>query len=122
MSEVLIYQVWAEQVFDWFYNSIVESGGDGAGAIVCYNPEETSENFKEWAKQIKDFDLNYRDKDCRNHDGKIYINYHDNNENWIFTNEYTQLFPHDIVFVIKEDCISGNTLLEKRFTILGITE
>ncbi len=109
MSKVIIQNIWAEDLFKWFYNHVGDSGGDGAAAIVCENYKEVSEYFTEWwRKEIRpNFSENVLKLDFWNpkDESDGYINYHDSNENFIFTNKLDiKLHDGDYIFVVLEDC------------------
>jgi hypothetical protein len=118
MSKMLhlirIDSTWAEYVMEWFYFSVSESCGDGAAIICCGNPEETSDFFIEWWKErylpkMKAAgykrDCFYHDReDTVSEDGRLVVNYHDSNENFMFTNRMTSLAFGDVSFVIEGDC------------------
>jgi hypothetical protein len=106
MSEVEIKNIWAEDLFTWFLNHITSSGGDGSGAIVCKNYHEAAGYFQEWYHGLYGRDaphpLDAYD-DC--------VNFHDENENFIFTNNINiKLFSHDYVFIVREDCMFGGRM------------
>ena len=101
-STIIVKNIWMEDLFEWFHNAINDSSGDGSGVIVCKNYIEASDFFIEWWKNKyirKEF---YHKKDT--HDN--IINYHDSNENFIFTNKPINLRFHDYNFLIEEDCES----------------
>jgi len=97
--------MWAEDLFKWFYEHVRDSGGDGAAAIVCDNYKECSEFFLAWfANNIKHpYGMVFwhpadESPGC--------INFHDNNENFIFTNNVnTNLPPYDYIFLVESDCV-----------------
>ena len=109
MSEVIIKDIYAETVFEWFHDSITEACGDGAGVICCKNFEEVSERFIEWWKK------KYERKEFRHpkdyyttKENESIINYHDSNENFMFCNERLSLgFHGDISFIVEENCKSA---------------
>ncbi len=107
MHLVELQGVWVEDVLDWFNKHILDSGGDGAGAIVCSNPEEVADYFVTnwWGGKIpvwfsNDFKIE--------ENGDRIINYHDMNENYIFTNKTDFNFGQcaDYTFKIKGVCLS----------------
>jgi hypothetical protein len=110
---VTVHKLYAEDVFDMFYNFINRDGGDGGGAIICANPEEAINLFVSYIKanHHKDFPRGlYLDKYevLRNEQKYTVLNYHDNNENFIFTNDPTYSLDFgDIVWFIESDCYPG---------------
>ena len=44
-SVVYIYNIWAEDLFKWFHQHVMDSCGDGAAEIVCKNYIEVSTWF-----------------------------------------------------------------------------
>lgn len=109
MSKIEVSNIWAEDLFKWFYDHVQDSGGDGAGAIVCDNYKEVADWFTEWwRKEIKP---NFRYAVENNldfwHKKDEYdniVNFHDNNENYIFTCDYIDLGVSDYVFLVVGDC------------------
>lgn len=117
MGKIIVENIYAEDLFEWFYNNIMDSGGDGCGAIICDNYQEVAEWFSEWSAFIHGYDLNeYLIKEEENG----FLNWHDSNENWIFTNrsdfnwtfdengEYDQTYIDDsynYIFIVKKDCV-----------------
>lgn len=104
MSKITIENIYADDVFEWFYNSVMSNGGDGAAFLVCNNYKEASDLFVEWYKLIYDKDEFFHIKTIL--DDKIY--YHDNNENFVFTSIIpNHMYDKDYLFIIKEDCPFG---------------
>lgn len=127
MSKILIENIWAEDLFEWFYNHVQASGGDGAGAIVCENYKEVANWFIEWfckklgVKENGDwtsFDPFLKREHTVHlgeekfwhprHEYDNVVNFHDGNENFIFTDK-EDIFLHDgdYIFIIKENCQFG---------------
>lgn len=48
MSKIIVEDIWAEDLFEWFNSNIEASGGDGAALIVCENYKEVATWFVEW--------------------------------------------------------------------------
>lgn len=102
-SVVYLENIWAEDLFKWFYEHVMDSCGDGGGAIVCKNYREVSDWFVEWWKSQYNEEKFFRPKDEYHN----IINYHDGDESFIFTNEPDlELFYHDYIFVVRKDCSS----------------
>ena len=106
-SEVLVDNIWAEDLFRWFLGHIRDSGGDGSSLITCENYRDVCEWFREWYEKVyNDPFPSYLDRDeC----GEC-INYHDGNENFIFSNTSTGLGHHDYNFIVMGDCKFGWTV------------
>ena len=100
----------------WFYESVIESGGDGAAVICCGNPAETADFFIKWWKTNVRCDMNESDgfyhprSEYFDAHGVLTINYHDSNENFMFCSKKTQLLYGDISFFVEEDCVSGDDI------------
>lgn len=103
-SIVKVNNIWAEDLFKWFYQHVGDSGGDGAAAIVCENYRECSEWFLDWFQE-----------NVKHPEGMTFwhpkdetpgtINYHDNNENFIFTNDInSNLSSGEYVFIVEGNC------------------
>lgn len=111
-SIVKVQDIWLEDLFKWYYNHVGDSGGDGAGIIICKDPKECSTYFYDYlgkvAQSIKIPNyLNFLKKDEQIRDGYIYITYHDTNESFIFTNDRNAALGHgDYTFIVIEKCIS----------------
>jgi len=103
-SIVRVDNMWAEDLFKWFYEHVGDSGGDGAGAIVCENYKECSKWFLDWfAAHIKHPDAMTFWHPADESPGCI--NFHDSNENFIFTNDVNTKLPEgDYVFIVEGDC------------------
>lgn len=72
MSKIIIENIWAEDLFQWFYDSIIEDGGDGCGEIVCENHHEVADYFVEWYKGKYNKEKFFHPKDVYD-DGNIVI-------------------------------------------------
>lgn len=97
--------VFVEDIFSWFYDSIIGERGDGCGAIVCKNYKMGADLFIEWFISNKKRDNFLHPKSIID---KYTINFHDNNENFVFTNDINiQLYDYDNVFLIRTPCISS---------------
>ncbi len=104
MSLVEVNNIYAEDLFKWFFVHIMDSCGDGAGAIVCENYQEVSEWFLEWLEDKYPVTFSFfHDKDEY---GDI-INFHDSNENFMFCYQIPEMFNGDYIFVVKGDCHFG---------------
>lgn len=101
-STVTVSNIWVEDLFQWFFDSVFGDGGDGAGAIVCKNYEEAAEFFLLWygATYGKDFYL-------RPSKTKDMVHFHRDNESYIFTNnQCTKLWVGEYVFHVSSPCYS----------------
>lgn len=109
MSEIIVKNIWAEDLFEWFYKRIVEDGGDGCGAIVCSNYKEVADWFIEW--WMKEYGVKYNMSQLHpKHEYDNTVNFHNCNENFIFTNDpFVKLHRGEYVFIVEEDCIFGFT-------------
>lgn len=111
-SVVKISDVYAEYIMEWFYFSVIDSCGDGAAIICCGNPSETADFFmKWWTEKYKSRNF-FHPKDEYNG----IINFHDNNENFMFSDREIELDFGDISFIIEKDCKSA----KEDFIILGL--
>lgn len=102
VSIITVSNIYAEDLFKWFYEHIMDSCGDGAGLIVCKNYKETAQFFIEWFQQkYKRPFYHFPDElPC-------IINYHDNNENFMFSNMKLNIFDKDYTFIVKGVCKFG---------------
>lgn len=99
-NKIEIYGIYAEDLFEWFLNHVENSCGDGCGLLVCKNYIETAEYFRDWYRQEKGGEFRYSpDKSVPG-----IVNYHDGNENFIFSNHWFPLFKGDYSFIVKENC------------------
>lgn len=106
-STVIAKHIWAEDLFKWFSAHILDAGGDGCGALVCGNPEETADRFLEWFQEKNGRPLNLDREKTVVEFGRIMVNFHDSNENFIFTdNSLIELHHHDYIFKVEEHCES----------------
>jgi hypothetical protein len=120
MSTVIVKNIYAEQLIEWFYNSVIADGGDGAAVICCGNPSETADFFIRWWKENHLPDMKrggykldefYHPKEVYlGFDGETIINYHDLNENFMFSDKKMELHHGDISFFVEEDCVSGHDI------------
>ena len=120
-SRVIVENIWAEDLFQWFYEHIHSSGGDGMGAIVCVNFKEVSEWFDEYVSvKYKHSIGKYLEKTEKQEE----VCWYDNNENWVFTNNPEFAFsshPGDYIFVVRTPCTFGfRPTTEPRRTILPV--
>ena len=130
-SIIKVSNVYMEDLFSWFYNHIMNSGGDGCGYIVCENYKETANWFVEW---YQDFVLpswhhmlTEEGKENIKLNGGFFhpkeetentINFHDLNENFIFTsNMEFNSFAGDYIFMVCGDCRSYRDLNKKLVAI-----
>lgn len=109
-SVVEVRDIYAEDLFQWFYVHVMSSSGDGAGAIVCSNYKEVADWFIKWWEENEWPELEQRGcKVCELHPKQELENqimYSDGNENFIFTNDPDiKLFWHDYIFIVREDCV-----------------
>jgi len=109
-SKIIIKSIWTEDLFKWFYYHVMDVGGDGGGAIISGNPEETSDLFIEWYKKRYNEDHFFHPKQI---DKFGIISYGDGNEYFLFHNKLVKLFPYEYQFIIKEDCYFGPTYDQK---------
>jgi len=128
MSSVTIKNVWLEYIMEWFYFSVTEACGDGAAAICCGNPKETSEYFIQWWKKrwlptmkkrgYKKDEFFHSKEEYTGQNGESIVNYHDSNENFIFCDQIIDLGHGDVSFIIESACktFDGN------FTCLGVNK
>ena len=109
MAKVFIHNVHPHIVFEWFFSSIAEQGGDGVGVICCKNHEQAFEYFIQWSN-LKQYNvLRCKQVDRYTFNGADMVNIHDNNENFIFSNKEIDLGYDEISFIIAEDCIDIST-------------
>lgn len=119
MSKIIIEDIWIEDLFKWFYETVCNDGGDGAAAIVCKNYKEVANLFIEWWKKeylesMKNRGYKLDTFPLEKFENNNMINYHDNNENFIFTNDPNiKLWPREYVYIIKEKCVMANGFSDK---------
>jgi hypothetical protein len=102
MSTIIIKNIWLEDVFFWFVNHVLDKGGDGSAAMVCKNYIEVADYFRQTYRVLLNPFITRIDP--------ALICFHDNNENFIFTNDYNiQLRDKDYIFIIEEDCKAAKT-------------
>ncbi len=53
-SIIKINNIWVEDLFKWFYEHVCDSGGDGAGVIVCENCKEVAGDFWQYCRSRKE--------------------------------------------------------------------
>ncbi len=109
MNRIEIYGTPMEHVFHMYYDYISEACGDGAALIVCENYKEASDLFIEW------WTKNHRDQFTWFTNDRIFIhprdeyenivNYHDWNENFMFS-DTTHYMCEDPEFIIKKNSMS----------------
>lgn len=112
MSKIYLEEIWAEDIFKWYYESVTGEGGDGAACIVCKNYKQAAEWFIEWWTNKYKSEIisrgyhGLKDKEFL-HPKDEYegiINYHDANENFMFSQTPTKGFHGEYDFIIKKDC------------------
>lgn len=130
-SIVYVENIWVEDLFKWFYEHVNDSSGDGAGVIVCENYRETADLFIRWWRKKYGENENFRwwRENCPGkefiHDRDEYnniINFHDGNENFMFTNDVNiDSFEGDYIFIVKKDCNFANYYESNRnLKIIGV--
>lgn len=104
-STIKVNNIWIEDLFEWFYQSVLNHGGDGAAYIVCENYVEASNLFAEWWKANKlGFEILEKCVD-KNHN----VSFYDDQECWIFTcDKDLNTSAFDYMFVIESECVSAN--------------
>ena len=100
MFKVIVRGIWAEDLFKWFYEHVLDSSGDGCGIIVCQNYQETANWFIDWFKDTYQKDFRHKPDTY----GRC-VNFHDNNENFIFTDDKDiHNWDGDYTFIVEDDC------------------
>jgi len=93
---VKVTNIWGEQLYDWFYHSVIDAGGDGDAALVCKNYKEVAERF--YDAYLKKFNHYSRIE------GENSINFTDmSNENFIFSND-PDIKMYGNVFIVEKTC------------------
>lgn len=122
MSTVIVKNIPPSFLFEFFYFSIMESCGDGSAVICCGNPTQTSEHFIHWWKKKYlpeakahgyRFDEFYHKQDMYEVNNSFVINYHDSNENFMFSDSILDADHGDISFIVEEDCKEKGYLIKK---------
>lgn len=115
-SIIKISGIFAEDLFSWFYEHVLASGGDGAGSIVCENYRETADLFLKWLEIYHKQRYEYLAKNGTEFfhprtEGDGFVNFHDSNENFIFKNRAHDSDGNfgDYVFYVVGDCEIGWT-------------
>tara|TARA_R110000822_G_C15338795_1_gene495970 strand:+ start:30822 stop:31256 length:435 start_codon:yes stop_codon:yes gene_type:complete len=126
--KVRVSNIYAEDLFQWFYQHVGDSGGDGASVICCGNHKEVAEEFLDWWKKNHLPELKKRGRKSdeffhpRHEYGEMgggeIVNFHDWNENYMFCNHEISLYHGDYSFVIEGDCKSAFS----EFVIKKVTE
>lgn len=103
---VKLANIWQESLFEMYTKHVWDSGGDGCGLILCGNPDETATLFEEWWKQNKFYEDDKIKKIVpmhprSEHDG--IINFHDNNENFVFSDRPIKMWLGDYTFVVETE-------------------
>lgn len=111
MGIINVENVKIEDLLEWFYYSVVSASGDGSAVICCDNPKETSEYFIKWWQnkmspdKLDNENFWHPKEESYGPNGRIVVNYHDNNENFMFCN-YIINIGVDNAFIIESDCKS----------------
>lgn len=98
--KIEVYGIYAEDLFRWFLNHVEDSCGDGCALIVCKNYEEAAKYFRDWFRQ--EFAMEFYYPPDRKVSGMV--NYHDCNENFMFSDQILSIFDGDYTFIVKENC------------------
>jgi len=121
MSKIYVEDISAEDLFEWFDRSINQSGGDGAAVICRENYKEVSQWFVDWWADKNGLDsdgnrvfsfhgekhtVKYGKKRFPHERGEYdnFVNYHDSDENFMFTDKEIDLGHGDYTFVVLVDC------------------
>lgn len=115
-SVVRVSDIWVDDLFEWFYHSVMNDCGDGAAVICCSNHEETAAKFVEWwrkNKMLKIVHILPKDQEFFHPksvhsltSGGNVVNYHDANENFMFCDKELLLDFGDKSFIVEGDCKS----------------
>jgi len=116
-SIITVSNLWAEDLFKWFFERISEDGGDGAGAIVCKNYEEVADWFTRWYQSTYEKPWSkYFPKTIL--DDMVY--FHNGEECYIFTNRSDYSMPfHDYIFKVIGDCYFSQDLCTNKRRIIA---
>lgn len=96
--KVEIYGIYTEDLFKWLILHVYDSCGDGCGTVVCRNYKEAFQEFVKWAREKYKFFDSY--KSINEIGSALY--FHDNNENFIFTDIVPDKLDNDYVFIVRE--------------------
>lgn len=123
-SRVIVDNIWLEYIMEWFHYSVTESCGDGAAIICCNNAEETADFFIKWWKDkylpkmkqsgYKRDEFYHPQDKYTGPNGELIINYHDSNENFMFSDSVIDLGHGDVTFIINSDCKSYDGFICKK--------
>lgn len=96
----------AEDIFNWMYQHVRESCGDGTAALVCENYQEIANYFADLPFIMKcGFKLN----DC-------FQVWHEQ-EGFIFTDKMPNLFPGEYIFIVEKECYFNYDKISDRRSI-----
>ena len=104
-SIISVENIWAEDLFKWFYHAVLDFGGDGGGAIVCVNYREVADWFVQWLINLQDGYYNKDNVFQERHEDENSITLVNNQECFIFTNDLDVfLFSKEYVFIVRDSC------------------
>ncbi len=125
MGKIYIEDIHVEDLFDWYERNIGNSAGDGTAVICCANHAEVATWFVEWWAEKNGLDeagnrtfpnghvARYGEKrfpherDEYVHLDQHFVNYHDNNENYMFCDKEVDLGFGDYSFAVLGECRFG---------------
>ncbi len=115
-STIEVSDIWIEDLFKWFYDAVMDSGGDGDGVIVCENYKEAADMFvgwwnekikptNEWFKEREFSDI-WEKSEIGEHEkfpNMIIFSHHE--ESFQFTNNVNvQSWEYMYKFIVRGDC------------------
>ena len=98
-----IYGIYTEDLFKWLILHVYDSCGDGCGTVVCKNYKEAFQEFLKWGREK----YNFFDSCKSTSEIGSALYFHDNNENFIFTDTIPDKLDNDYVFIVRGSTNSG---------------
>ena len=94
-----------DAIFRMFIEAVWSEGGDGCGVIICKNPTMLCEKFEEYCndymRPINPIKHLVRGE-MEDENGIFWYNWHDSNENFIFTTKLKNKFGVEYIFYLEE--------------------
>jgi hypothetical protein len=103
LSIVRVENIWAEDLFKWAYERVINDGGDGYAAIICENYDEVARWFDHWIKRNYSHHCNYLFH--KSDDIVYYTTGEHSQEGFLFAGRILNMFYHDYNFVVVGDCL-----------------
>lgn len=105
-SVLKVNNIWAEDLFEWFWETMYRDGGDGGSKLVCKNPQKVAEMFEKWYKWHYKKGITFERVDKSEHE----IHWTSGQDFATISDDAGFMNPfHEYTFIVEGDCVFGWT-------------